>query len=112
MARPKGSKNKPKNQNLIQSKEVNKAKKPTTSKSYTDIKRENANRANFKKKFQRKWDACKTSAERAQVKKEFYSYKGKYTETFLDNAWTQITAKFRREILPELQDFLELLTKC
>lgn len=111
MGRPKGSKNKPKNNALELSEKMVAAKKLETSKKYTAYKRDRRNRDKFKKEFQQKWDACKTSEERTSVKKEFYSYKGKYTEAFLDTTWTLITAKFRREHLENLYDMLEILLR-
>ena len=103
MGRPNGSKNRTK---MKSEKDVIDA-----AKKYAAQKKEASKRTMFKKEFQRKWDACKTTEERTQVKKEFYSYKGKYSETFLDNTWSTITAKFRREKLPGLWEYLEMFAK-
>lgn len=103
MGREKGSKNK--------TKIKTEKDKIAAAKKYALQKKEASKRSMFKQEFQRKWDECKTTAERTQVKKEFYSYKGKYSETFLDNTWTTITAEFRREKLPGLWEYLEICAK-
>lgn len=63
----------------------------------------------LKKYYQKLWDNCKSTEERGNVKKDFYSEENKiiFSERVLDDVWESITRKFQRMIVERLYGFID-----